>query len=156
MDTPQNPQGPVKHKAPEPINMQEVIGLTARLARLLAEEVDMLGAMKLNRIRDLQEEKQFLLHALETHRRTLQRHPHLSESIPSRDKKDLEAVVKVFENILQENHRRLLMAREVNHKVVEAITEAVKDTAVSRVYNGAGNAGALGSDRVCISLNQTA
>src|SRR5262249_15665223 len=131
-----------QEQVPEHINVHELIGLTARLARLLAEEVDLLAVMKTSRIRELHDEKQFLIAALDGHRRTLARHPHLSETIPSRDKKDLEAVVRVFEAILQENHRRLLTAREVNRKVVEAIADAVRDTAVSKVYDGQGHKGA--------------
>jgi flagellar biosynthesis/type III secretory pathway chaperone len=143
-------------KAPDSINVKDVITLTARLAQLLAEEVDMLDTMKISRVQQLQKEKQFILGALESHKRTLAKHPHLAETIPSRDKSDLEAVVRVFENILEENHRRLTIARDVNHRIVNAITEVVRDSSMSKVYGTQGQMGALGSESLSITLNQTA
>lgn len=143
-------------KPPENINIHDVINLTARLAQLLAEEVDLLGGMKISRVQALQKEKQFILGALEAHKRTLESHPHLSESIPSRDKADLQAVVKVFEDILEENHHRLMVARDVNHRIVNAITEVVRENSVSRVYGASGTMGALGGDHLSITLNHTA
>lgn len=145
-----------KNKVPDNINMRDIITLTARLAQLLAEEVDQLGAMKIAKVRDLQKEKLFILGALEAHKRMLEKHPHLSETIPSRDKADLEAVVKVFENILEENHRRLMVARDVNHRVVNAITEVVRENTMSKVYGARGTTGALGTESLSITLNHTA
>jgi flagellar biosynthesis/type III secretory pathway chaperone len=146
----------VKNKAPDHINMTDIITLTARLAQLLAEEVDQLGGMKIAKVRELQKEKLFILSALEAHKRILEKHPHLSETIPSRDKSDLEAVVRVFEDILEENHRRLMVAREVNQRVVNAITEVVRDNSMSKVYGAKGVTGALGGDSLSITLNHTA
>lgn len=141
---------------PQALNIRDVITLTARLAQLLAEEVDLLAAMKIAKIQDLQKEKQFLIGALESHKKLVRKHPHLIDTIPSRDKHDLEAVVHVFEDILQENHSKLVVAREVNQRIVQAIAEVVKETSNSRIYNGQGTAGTFGSESLSITLNQTA
>lgn len=141
---------------PEKLNASEIIHLTARLAQLLAEEVDLLGEMKIKKIEALQKEKLFLTSALEAHKKMLTRNPQLIDTIPSQDRRDLEGVVTVFEDILQENHRRLLRAKEVNMKIVQAVTEAVKDHSVSRVYGDNGVQGALGTESISITLNQTA
>lgn len=134
---------------------QDVVMLTARLAQLLAEEVDLLGDMKLKRIEELQSEKIFLTNALEAQRKMIERHPHVMETIPSRDKKDLEDVAEVFQNILVENHRKLLLAKEVNHKIVQAITEVVKETTQSRTYNGSGYTGAAAFNTLSVTLDKT-
>jgi predicted nucleotidyltransferase len=42
------------------LKIQDVITLTARLAQLLAEEVDLLGEMKVQKIEALQKEKLFM------------------------------------------------------------------------------------------------
>ena len=125
-------------KPPRGIKAKDVITLTARLAQILAEEVDLLNGMKIADIEALQQEKLFLVNALDAQRRLLDQHPELSETIPSQDKKDLQEVVSVFNDILEENHRKLLIAREVNHKIVQAITAVVKETTASRVYDGKG------------------
>ena len=137
------------------LNIQDVITLTARLAQLLAEEVDLLGDMKVHQIEALQQEKLFLVSALEAQRKLVDKHPHLVETIPSQDKKDLEEVVEVFNNILEENHRKLLMAKEVNHKIVEAITAVVKENTQSRSYGAKGVTTNIPYETLSVTLNKT-
>lgn len=140
---------------PDPkIKVQDVITLTARLAQLLAEEVDLLTDMKVSRIEALQQEKIFLTNALEAQRKLLDRNPHLVETIPSQDKQDLKEVIEVFNNILEENHRKLLIAREVNHKIVQAITSVVKESTLSRVYDGKGVTGTAPFETLSVTLNK--
>mgnify|MGYP001607061910 CR=1 FL=1 len=135
--------------------VQDVVMLTARLAQLLAEEVDLLGDMKVKKIESLQQEKIFITNALEAQRKLIERHPYIMDTIPSRDKKDLEDVAAVFQNILEENHRKLLLAKEVNHKIVQAITEVVKETTQSRTYNGSGYTGTAYFNTLSVTLNKT-
>jgi hypothetical protein len=120
------------------LRIQDVITLTARLAQLLAEEADLLGNMKMKEIEKLQHEKIFITNALEAQRKLIDKHPHLIETIPAQDKNDLQRVVDVFNNILEENHRKLLLAKEVNHKIVGAIKEVVRDQTSNKTYNGGG------------------
>lgn len=120
------------------MRIQDVVTLTARLAQLLAEEVDLLGTMKLKEVEKLQHEKIFITNALEAQRKLLDKHPGLVETIPSQDKEDLKRVVDLFNNILEENHRKLLLAKEVNHKIVSAIKEVVRDHTTSKTYGGDG------------------
>ncbi len=135
--------------------VHDVITITARLAQLLAEEVDLLGDMKVKKIEALQNEKNFLTNALEAQKKLIDRHPHLMETIPSTDRKDLAEIASVFEDILAENHRKLLLAKEVNHKIVQAITDVVKETTQSRTYNGGGFTGAASFNTLSVTLNQT-
>jgi hypothetical protein len=139
---------------PPQIKVQDIITLTARLAQLLAEEVDLLSEMKVSKIEALQQEKIFLTNALDAQRRLLDRHPHLVETIPSQDKHDLQEVVDVFNNILEENHRKLLLAKEVNHKIVQAITTVVKQTSLSRVYDDKGITGSAPFTTLSVTLNK--
>ena len=136
------------------IKIQDVITLTARLAQLLAEEVDLLGDMKVNKIEALQQEKLFLVNALDAQRKLVAKHPHLLETIPSQDKQDLQEVVDVFNDILAENHRKLLIAKEVNHKIVQAITAVVKQTTASRTYDGKGATGYAPYETLSVTLNK--
>ena len=140
--------------APPAINVQDVITLTARLAQLLAEEVDLLSDMKVSKIEALQQEKLFLVNALDAQRKLVAKHPHLAETIPSRDKKDLEEVVEVFNNILEENHRKLLLAKEVNYQIVQAITAVVKQNSKSRTYDGKGVTGVDAYETLSVTLNK--
>lgn len=120
------------------LKIQDVITLTARLAQLLAQEVDLLKEMKIKDIEALQNEKIFITNALEAQRKLLSKHPHMLDTIPSQDRHDLEAVADVFNDILAENQRKLLLAREVNNKIVSAIKEVVREHTTSKTYNGGG------------------
>lgn len=136
------------------IQVHDIITLTARLAQLLAEEVDLLADMKVSKIEALQQEKIFLTNALDAQRKLLAKHPNLIETIPSQDKRDLEEVVKVFDHILEENHRKLLLAKEINHKVVQAITTVVKESSMNRYYNGRGVTGSTPYTTLSVTLNK--
>jgi hypothetical protein len=137
------------------INVGDVITLTARLAQVMAEEVDLLKGMKVKAIDALQEEKLFLIQALETHKKILKRSPEISEQIPSRDRQDLADVVKVFEDVLEENHRKLQMAKEVNQQIVRAIREVVCEQSATRYYNNSGMRPMSPHSTMSVTLNQT-
>lgn len=136
------------------INMTDVITLVARLAQLLAEEADLLAAMKVSKIEALQQEKLLLVSALETQRKLLDKHPDMLESISAEDRTDLRAVMEVFNAVLEENYRRLLMAKEVNHRIVGAITEVVTESARSGIYNERGEPGDADAKALSLTLNK--
>jgi len=135
------------------LKIQDVITLTARLAQLLAEEADMLSGMKMKEVEKLQHEKIFITNALDAQRKLLDKHPNLVESIPSQDKHDLQRVVDVFNDILQENHRKLLLAKEVNHKIVSAIKEVVRDQTTSKAYGSGGVASFTPYETMSVTLD---
>ena len=137
------------------LDVRTIITVTARLAQLLAEEVDLLGDMKVSKIEALQQEKLFLVAALDAQRKVMEKHPIMAETIPSQDKKDLQEVVEVFNNILEENHRELLLAKEINHKIVQAITSVVKDSTQRRGYDDQGLTGIAPFETLSVTLNQT-
>ena len=140
---------------PNSMNIQEVIALTSRLAQLLSEESELLGTMKVSKIEELQKEKVFLMNMLDAQRKLIDQHPNTLDTIPSRDKKDLEEVAEVFNHILAENHRKLLLAREVNRKIVKAISDAVKQKTSKRVYNRKGIAGGINTyETLPVTLNK--
>jgi len=143
-------------KKPEPpkLKVQNIITLTARLAQLLAEEVDLLSVMQVAKIKSLQQEKLFLVNALDAQRKLIDKHPNLLETIPSQDKHDLKEVVEVFNNILAENHRKLLLAKEVNHRIVQAITDVVMKNTRRMAYNGKGKTGAAPYETLSVTLNE--
>lgn len=140
---------------PARINIPDVVTLTARLAQIMAEEVDLLAAMKVSKIEALQKEKLFLISALEAQKKLVDKHPDFSDSIPSQDRRDLQEVVDIFDSILEENHRKLLAAKEVNHKIVQAITAVVKDNTRSRAYDSDATHGVAPFETLSVTLNKT-
>lgn len=146
----------MKPPARPELDARATITVTARLAQLMAEEVDLLSEMKISSIEALQKEKLFLIAALDAQRRLISQKPELVDTIPSQDKRDLQEVVEVFNNVLEENHRKLLLAREVNQRIVQAITSVVKDSTRRAGYDGTGMAGSAPFETLSVTLNQTA
>lgn len=142
-----------KEQAQHEIRIRDVVTLTARLAQLLAEEVDCLGNMKIKDIEKLQHEKIFITNALEAQRKLLERNPASLAAASLRDKEDLKNIIEVFNNILAQNHRRLMLAKEVNHKIVSAIKEVVRDHTSSKIYSGDGMTHSTSYETLSVTLD---
>lgn len=138
----------------EKMHASDLIMLTARLAQVLAEEADLLESMKISKITDLQHEKQMLTGALDAMKKHISKHPELMEDLSDQEREDLESVIKIFNEILEENYRRLSMARAVNLRVVQAITEIVQDATKGDAYDRSGVSGKPVVDSVSVTLNE--
>ncbi len=136
------------------VQVQDLIALTARLAQILAQEADYLEAMQVSKLEPLQTEKIALTNALESVKRQLAKQPHLLEQMSDEDRDDLQQVVTVFHAVLEENYRRLTMARAVNQKIVEAISEVIHDTVKNDAYDRKGITGKPTLDSVSITLDK--
>ncbi len=112
---------------PQNINMENVLALVARLAQILALEVDYLAEMDVKAIDPLLNEKKWLTKAVELQLKRVQKYPHLLDEVTEDEREEFTEMVGVFNEIKKENHRRLLAAKEVNARVVEAITEVVNE-----------------------------
>jgi flagellar biosynthesis/type III secretory pathway chaperone len=127
--------------AHERIDVEGIIALTARLSQVLAQEVEYLADMQIKELEGLQKEKTQLLDALESQKRHIDTHPHLLALLTDDDCLELAQIIEIFQGIMKENHRRLLIAREVNLKVTEAIINAVNEDAKTASYTHEGSAG---------------
>lgn len=137
------------------VSVPDVITLTARLAQLLAQEVDLLQAMKVSGIEPLQEEKQLIVSALQRQKIYIEQHPEALELIGAQEREELRSVVEIFDAVLAENFRRLQMARAVNQKMVEAIADAVAESQSNGVYDQKGQADVPTGEAWSIALNKT-
>ena len=66
---------------------------------------------------------------------------------------ELAQIIEIFQSVMKENHRRLLIAREVNRKVVEAISDAVSEANQHQVYDNTG-APEMSQSAIAVSLNK--
>lgn len=137
----------------ESVNVENVIVLTARLAQVLAEEADLLADMRVAAIEKLQREKMLLAGALEKQKKLFDRFPHKLHEIGYEERERLEQIVEIFESIMKENYRRLLVAREVNRKVVEAIADVVSDAQARGLYDKHGMSGAP-ADSLSVTIDK--
>lgn len=137
------------------VQLADIIAVTARLAQVLAEEVDLLDAMRIRDMEGLQEEKRKLIRSLTMMKRELDRQPDAKANFAPGDVQAFHQVSQIFNEILQENHRRLLVAKEINLQVVQAIADVVKEESERAGYSRKGGK-KMGKDAPpSISLNET-
>jgi hypothetical protein len=137
-------------------SVNNIIALTARLAQVLAEEADQLEAMNIKKVGDLQKEKLLLTGALEREKKLLDRYPASLTSMTEEDKQDLRSVMEIFNVILAENYRRLLVAREVNGRVVDAISDAVNEATANSVYDKKAKPDHVARENLSVTLDEKA
>lgn len=113
--------------SPSVIRMDDIIAMTAKLARLLAKEVQYLKERRFNDVEALQDEKIKATEALEGVKKELQLNPEIKEQFTGEEREDFKSVFGIFEQIMVENHERLWVTREVNTMLVEAIREAAEE-----------------------------
>ena len=123
---------------PQPINVSSIMSVTARLAQILAQEADMLAEMKIKDIAPLQKEKILLTKAMDLQLKLIQKNPEILEDISADEREDLRDLAEIFDEVKAENYRRLMAAKEVNQRVVEAITEAVNEQNKKPTYTDEG------------------
>ncbi len=120
------------------VDVEGIMALTVRLAQVLAMEADLLAEMKITDVEKLQKEKIALLEALEAQKRFVDRNPELLMLMSDEECLELAQVIEIFQTVMRENHRRLLIAKEVNMKVVEAISAVVKEAGRNGLYDESG------------------
>ena len=138
---------------PDTVNVGVLKLLLSRLAQIMAQEVDMLEAMEISRLQTVQREKKALVDALEKQKKLLIRRNTLLDSVTEEEEEELRELVEVFEAILGENHKRLLIAKEVNARVVSAIADQAHESAKQSFYTPKGER--AGDSSVCVSLNRS-
>jgi ABC-type Zn uptake system ZnuABC Zn-binding protein ZnuA len=144
---------PVIENEPREINIPNLVALTARLAQVMAEEADMLDAMQISKLPTLHDEKQWLTKALEFQLKRIRKYPEMLDDIDHEQMEDLRAMVRVFEKIRQENYDRLLVAREINLRLVEAIKEVVQEHSMKAAYRMTGDMDYT-ADTLSVTLNE--
>ena len=137
-------------------SVNNIIAQTARLAQVLAEEADQLEAMNIKKVGYLQKEKLLLTGALEREKKLLDRYPASLTSMTEEDKQDLRSVMEIFNVILAENYRRLLVAREVNGRVVDAISDAVNEATANSVYDKKAKPDHVARENLSVTLDEKA
>lgn len=138
-----------------PVRLGDMIAITARLAQILAEEVDCLDEMRIRDIEELQDEKRRLSRTLEVMKREVDRRPEIKQTFSADEVATFNDVSEIFNEVLQENHRKLLVAKEINFRVVQAISDVVKEEMVRHGYNQLGTTAQSRDGAPSISLNKT-
>jgi hypothetical protein len=134
------------------LDVNVLVLLVSRLAQVLGREVDMLESMNIKGLSGLQHEKLALVDALEKQKKLLARRPHLLKELDEEERDNLAELLHIFDMVVQENHNRLLVAKEVNQLVVDAIMDVAHENLRNGLYNDKGNHAS--EDALALSFNR--
>jgi flagellar biosynthesis/type III secretory pathway chaperone len=140
-----------------PISMDEMMHITARLNDILVAESGLLAKMKIKDVAPMQEEKQQLTQKLESFKQILAtgNDAFVVEADPASREEMFNLAEDLMFNI-EENFRLSEIARAVNQRVMQTITEAMADHQRVGVYGPKGHANAEPAVSLSINLNQRA
>ena len=138
------------------LSLEDLIDITEQLADLLDEESEYLRLMQIKNIPALSEEKMKLTQMLEFYQRAFEANPDLFKGADEAMKRRFKAINTEFNAIVQENFRLNAVARTVNGRVVQAITDAVFENQRPNTYNKQGTANSATSLTMSLNLNQRA
>lgn len=110
------------------LNIGHILQAISRLARLMAEEVELLKEMRIKELEALQADKAKFTQVLEFCKREVKKNPSIIRGATDEEKEELARLMEIFSQIAAENHRRLMVAKEVNAMVVHAIKDALAET----------------------------
>lgn len=136
-------------------SLHELTTLTIRLAHVLAEEVDCLEEMRVRDIEKLQAEKTRLTRVITAMKQEIERVHGYEDYFRPEEKEEFRRVAAVFEEVLEENRQRLLVAKSLNEQMVQAIADVVCEEAARAGYNQKGKNGMDRSMTPSVTLNKT-
>lgn len=152
----QNIQPTVQPSVTGDIDVYELITVTARLKDLLVRETAHLKAMEIKEIGRLQEEKQKLTKTMEAYQKLIKARPELVRALDEDSRAELAELTEAFSKAVAENMQRTAVARAVNQRVVQAITDVVTENQHAGTYTKYGTNTAPSGLAVSFNLNERA
>ena len=141
---------------PTGMTLADLIAVSDHLADVLYEESEYLRTMQINKIPPLHEEKLRLTHQLETYQRLLEANPDILRNADAVSLEEFKVVSDEFTAIMKENFRLNAVARTVNQRVVQAITDAMFEDQRISSYNRQGTSSMTADLTMSFNLNQQA
>lgn len=151
---------PSPHELPkvvpaEALNIRDLLDTTVRLKAILAKETEQLKAMKVKELGVLQQEKARLTKLLESYQALLKSNPKALGEMDEATREELGIEMEEFARIVDENYRRVAVARAVNQRIVQAILDVVTEQQHAGTYTKQGVA-ATPNMALSFNLNQSA
>lgn len=125
-----------------PHKLEEVVEATAQLINILSQETEWLRQGKISSIGEVQAVKHECITLLETYHLFLHRHPTHIRTLDHDLLAQLKELGMVLAEVMEENHRELLKAKELNMYVIDFIASAAKEQLLEKSgYNRYGGMG---------------
>ena len=149
MEQPRNRELP-KMVAPQRITMDDVLQATIALKQILTKETESLRLMKIKELGTLQQEKERLTKLLESYQAILRKNPKALGELSEAAREDLEIEIEEFVQVVDDNYRRVSVARAVNQRIVQAILDVMTEQQHAGTYTKRGKSAA---PNIALSFN---
>lgn len=145
-------------KAPalQPISFRELTQAAQRLSELLMEESEHLRLMRVTELAAMQEEKLRLTRLLETAQATIAADKNFLANARPGEREELLLLADDLAYAVEENFRHASVARAVNRRVMQAITEVMSDQQRPATYDRMGLTNQSASLTLSLNLNERA
>lgn len=120
------------------IQIKEIIAVTARLKQVLKQESEFLRQMQIRKAGTLQDEKNKLISWLEAQKKIIALNPQMKHGMHEDDHQAMSDLVDDFSKVVEENYHQASIAKAVNERVVQAVTDAMQARANVNIYNANG------------------
>jgi flagellar biosynthesis/type III secretory pathway chaperone len=153
---PQNHRPLPQAAALQSMNAQELMEATLRLSDVLAEENALLDTRNYREIARLHDEKLKLSSLLEAYQERMARDPNFMRTIDAKSREELLLRTDDLACNVEDNFRKVSVARAVNGRIVQAIMDVMSDQQRPSVYGRNGQAAPSGDLALSMNLNQKA
>lgn len=109
------------------LSFAEIISDIKRLKKILREESINMQKMNIEAVREGHDEKMKLIRKLELQKELVKKQPDILGKSSNQDVIDFAEASNGMEEALKENYNEALKAKEVNQRVIEAVSVAVAD-----------------------------
>ena len=121
-----------------PMDIHDLLGVTIQLKDILAKETEHLKQMKVKELGLLQTEKLRLTKLLQSYQALLAANPGLLGELDEDMREELAIETEEFTRIVDENYRRVAVARAVNQRIVQAILDVISEQQHAGTYTKMG------------------
>jgi flagellar biosynthesis/type III secretory pathway chaperone len=139
-----------------PMMLDDLLAATTRLTELMREEGALLDVARYRDIAGLHGEKESLLKLLETHQERLQGNALGLQQFEVAKREELLRRTDALAEMAVENGRKLAVARAVNGRIMQAITDVMSDQQRPNTYGKNGLSAPPDRLSLSFSLNERA
>jgi len=107
--------------------VHSVIATVKGLVSVMSREIELLRAMKIKEMSQLQEQKLVLVNAYEQGSSQLKKDPSFMQHLDPLLKEELRDVIQLLNTTVTENETALLAAKTSNERLMQAVVEAVQE-----------------------------
>lgn len=138
------------------MSIRELMDATLRLSDLLAEESEIMTSLRFKELPKLHEEKVKLTQLLESYQQVMATNPEFLRQADAKTREELLLLTDDLAVSVEENFRKVSVARAVNSRVMQAINDVMREDHGPSTYGRTGHSYAGDAPALSFNFNQKA